>query len=133
MHPSRSHSGFTLIELVIVIAIVGILTAIAVPAYRDQVMKTRRATAAGDLQSLAQALERFNTLNATYVGANCATLAPTNDFYAYSCTEQTRTRFAARAVPAGDQTNDRCGTLTLDSAGVRGVTGGTVTDATLCW
>ena len=61
--------GFTLIELMIVIAILGILAAIAVPAYQGSVIKSRRADAQGALTGFANAMERHFTTNNTYGGA----------------------------------------------------------------
>ena len=62
-------NGFTLIELVIVIAIMAILASIALPAYQDSIKKSRRADAQGVLMSFANAMERHFTTNGTYAGA----------------------------------------------------------------
>lgn len=64
----QQSKGFTLIELMIVVAIVGILTAIAYPSYLEYIRDTRRANATIALSSLAAAMERFYTTNNTYVG-----------------------------------------------------------------
>ncbi|SEA47843.1 type IV pilin protein [Microbulbifer marinus] len=61
--------GFTLIELMIVVAIVAILAAVAWPSYQNQVRSTNRADAQGALLGLAQAMERHFTENGTYAGA----------------------------------------------------------------
>lgn len=65
----KKQSGFTLIELMIVVAIVGILAGIAWPSYQEHVRSTRRADAQGALMGLAQAMERHFTQNGTYAGA----------------------------------------------------------------
>ena len=64
----RQHA-FTLIELMIAVAIIGILAAIAIPSYQDSVKKSRRADAQGALMSLANAMERHFTESNTYCDA----------------------------------------------------------------
>jgi len=128
-HRATRESGFTLIELMIAVAIVAILAAIAVPAYNDQVRKTRRALAKGELMSVVQSKERFHSLNGTYVGSACGDVV---DFYTVTCADVTATAFTATATPTGDQLNDaRCLALSINQQGIRTVTGsGTVAD---CW
>ena len=127
--------GFTLIELMIVVVVVAILASIAVPAYNEQVQRTRRTTATGELLSVAQALERFHTVNSSYVATpgdpsatppttdSNALCARTLDFYTISCETLTRNTFEVRATPTGRQAGDRCGTFTLTQAGVKGLVG----------
>lgn len=58
--------GFTLVELMIVVAVIAVITMIAVPAYNEQVRKSRRGLAKSDLLELTQCAERFHTTNGTY-------------------------------------------------------------------
>ena len=67
MLASRGMRGFTLIEVMITVAIVGILAAIALPSYNSAVLKGRRAQARTDLVSLLQQQERYLTQNNTYL------------------------------------------------------------------
>ncbi len=138
---SRTRRGFTLIELVIVMAIIAILVAIALPSYQDSVRKSRRGAAKSLLVELAQRYERFHTINNTYAGF-FATI-PAGDLQSpttggpafYNILEPvagTATVYTLSAVPQGSQTDDvRCMTLTLNQAGVRTESGtGVLAD---CW
>ncbi len=128
--------GFTLIELMIVVAVVAILAAIAIPSYQNQVQKTRRADAQTGLLQAAQALERCFTRTNTYL--NCDLPAyrdgrtSPDGFYEISivAAETTATTFELQAVPQGAQASDNCGTFTLDNLGRRGDQGA---DADRCW
>lgn len=136
--------GFTLIELMVVVAIVGILTAIAYPSYMDSVMKSRRGAAKSCLSEYAHFMERFYTTNLAYnqdVNSNniaiptltCTTEGQLNQFYTFTVTNLTRSTFTATATPIASQlTSDtKCGTLSLTHDGQRkvSVTG----NAATCW
>lgn len=134
------HGGFTLIELMIVVAVVAILAAIAVPAYNDQVRKGRRGQAQVDLVELTQLAERFHTVNNTYVGFP-ATLDSSllrsphqgTMYYQLRFEDVTQNEYSLTATPQGTQTKDAvCMTMSINSIGVKTITGGTgpVTD---CW
>lgn len=72
MQLQKKQQGFTLMELMIVVAIIGILTAIAYPSYQDQLNSSRRSDAQGALTGFASAMERHFTANNSYLGAGVA-------------------------------------------------------------
>ncbi len=131
----RLQAGFTLIELMIVVAIVGILAAIAYPSYQGHVIKTRRGSAQGCLLELAQFMDRYYTTNMAYTGAALPTTACRNElasFYTFSVTIPSATTFSITAAPQGAQTADTtCATLGINQLGTKSETGtGSVSD---CW
>lgn len=127
-------AGFTLLELMIVVAVVAILSAIAYPSYQQYVVKARRTAVAGCLQQHAQTMERYYTTNLSYSGApNPVCEADLTPFYnvGYVAAPQPRT-FTVQAVPTARQKDAKCGTLTIDARGVRGKSG-TAATAGECW
>lgn len=100
--------GFTLIELMIVVAIVAILAGLALPAYRDFVIRGRIPAATGNLASQRVKLEQYYLDNKTYVGAcaanTVAPLPPADDF-TYTCTNLTATTFTVTATGGTKMTN----------------------------
>ena len=126
----RRARGFTLIELMVVVAIVGLLLAIAVPAYRETVRKTRRAVAQTCLTEAAQFMERFYTTNLAYDVARDGSAVPapaacTQDnnveFYtlSHATGSPTATTYVLTATPRGDQADDSCGELQLSNTGAK--------------
>lgn len=123
--------GFTLIELMIVVAIVAIIAAFAYPNYQDSVKKARRTDGKGALEGLAQAMERHFTANNTYLGAGTTggntgapTIYPTQapidsgtKFYNLTIKSATATTFTLLATPINGQVGD--GVLELDNTGAR--------------
>jgi type IV pilus assembly protein PilE len=119
--------GFTLIELVITIAIVGVLVAVALPTYRDHMRKSRRAEAQAYLMAVAGRQQQFLIDSRSYA-ANLATInipMPASVVAAYDVTlvvvggpPQT---FALTAAPkpGTDQVYERCGTLGVDQTGAK--------------
>ncbi len=137
---SSPEKGFTLIEIMIAIAIVGITLAIAIPSYNSHIQKTRRVEATTALVDLAAKLERYHTTNNTYVGATIPGLgveSPTpNGNYALSILSQTPNTYTIRAtrVVTTAQANDACGDFTLTNTGAEGLVGNAIgfTNA-ICW
>jgi len=129
--------GFTMVEIVIVCAIVAILAAIALPSYLSSIQKGRRADAKSALVGAAGQMERYFTERGTYATATLGSggVYPStslNGYYTLSITNKTATTYTLNAAPAAQQVGDPCGTFTYTDQGVKGVTGGTFTTAD-CW
>lgn len=141
----NKQQAFTLIELMVTVAIVGILAGIAYPSYQDSVMKSRRADAKGALLGFANAMERHFTETNSYLGAgtiNGNTGAPTvfsatspvdggTPYYKLTINAALASSYTLNAEPINAQANDKCGTLSLTQTGARGIS----TDISLtdCW
>ena len=123
--PRARARGFTLIELVIAVAIVGLLTAVALPAYVEHVRKAARADAQTFLADAGARQQQFLVDRRAYAGSFAglgvtppAALAEKFDF-ALGAADGPPPTFTLRAQARGGQAADKCPTLTLDSAGVR--------------
>jgi type IV pilus assembly protein PilE len=134
-------NGFTLMELMIVLAIVGILSAIAFPSYQEFVRDSKRGNCAGELELLANAMERSFSLAGSYPGGlpvgfngTCPIDGGTPAYNFAVTPALPNTTFLVSAVPTGSQAADKCGTLTLNQLGTKGMNGAnaglTVQD---CW
>ncbi len=147
MNQNAPALGFTLVELMVTVAIIGIIASIAYPSYIEHVRASRRADAQGALYTLQQAMERFFTVNSTYEGSDVggapapalghAASVPTGGgapTYDLRIANLTATSYTLRAEPVNAQATDKCQTLTLTSTNVRGIEGAkpalAVTD---CW
>lgn len=140
----KASRGFTLIELMITVAIVGILAAVALPSYTRYIQKSRRNDAKTSLLDLASRQERFFTTNQGYTvtpanlgfsGAFPLGIpSPSAITYNINVTVSGtgNTSFSATAVPVGPQAADACGTYRVNELGVQSVTGASLS-ATDCW
>jgi type IV pilus assembly protein PilE len=133
--------GVTLIELMVVVVIVGILAAVAIPTYRSYVVRSNRTEAKGALMNTAQNLERCYTNSTPYAynSATCAaavtlpmTIAGGNYVVRFDALSATTYRLIAN--PQGPQAADtQCGSFLIDQAGVQTVTGALSTTPQQCW
>ncbi len=130
---NRQMSGFTLIELMIVVAIIGIISAIAYPSYTEYVLRGNRSEGQAFLNDAAARQERYYAQNNTYADT-AAKLGYANNNsssskYTLAISNVSATTYTLTVTPT--RTDSKCGNLTLNQAGTKGESGsGTLTD---CW
>ena len=133
----KTHNGFTLIELMVVVAIIGLLASIAYPNYQDSVIRSRRADAKGALLGFANAMERYFTENNTYLGAGGTAGTPANTgsprvfstqspidgttaYYALIIQAATQTTYNLRATPVVGTSQASDGILEINNTEAKG-------------
>jgi type IV pilus assembly protein PilE len=127
----NAQRGVTLLELMVVAVIIAILAAIAIPSYRQQVLRSNRSDAKTALLQTAQNLERCYTRTSTFVGCVVLPVAAPQGLYAVTG-EIEPTTYLLTATPQAGQANDTaCANFTLTEANVRGVSGTAAADE--CW
>jgi len=135
-----SSNGFTLLELIIVVTIIGLIVTIAYPVYTNHMTTARRAEGKTALLDLQVLMEQYFSTHNSYATATIATdpitdvLSTANtahDWYRLQITNQTATTYTLTATPNDEQTDALCGTLSVDQLGNKANTGtGTIQQ---CW
>jgi type IV pilus assembly protein PilE len=131
--------GFSLIELMVVVVVIGLLSAIALPSYTRYVLRSHRSSAITGVLDVASRQARYYTTNNTYTTSMTALGYPadpmpltdsSNRYYNLSVSAASATAFTVIATPVGNQTKDTCGTYSYTDLGVKSINLGTLGD---CW
>jgi type IV pilus assembly protein PilE len=122
----KRSQGFSLLELIIVVAIIGILSTVAIGFFGDNVTRANRTEARSALSATAGSLEKCRSLYGSYNHANCSVALPfasENNYYTISASAMAGTSFTLTATPVAGQSQASdadCTTLTLINTGVKG-------------
>ena len=126
--------GFTLVEVMVVVAIVGILASVALPAYSDYVIRGKIPDATSLLSTKRVQLEQFFQDNRTYVGApSCTDDSTSSPYFDFSCTAQTATAFTLQAAGKGTMAGF---SYTIDQAAAKTsaiTASGWAAESSSCW
>lgn len=136
MKLSLKHSGMTLIELMIVVGIISIIAAIAYPSYLEYVNRSKRSDGKNALVDVAARQERFRFGSNTYATAIAQLGIPAaspEGHYTVSITAANDQTFTARVTPGTTQVSDKCQSLTITNAGVKGTINTFSRTAAECW
>lgn len=121
MNSRNKEKGFTLVEIMLVVVIISIIAAIAMPAYNNHVKETRRTAAKATLLEMANAAEQHNSRTGTYNGITTSDILPENaltEHYAFTIT-LTAAGYTILAVPVPDSAQEGTGILQVNAQGER--------------
>jgi len=126
-------TGMTLIEMVIVVAVMGILLATAVPGYRNYTLRVHRTEAIRMLLQASMCQERLIASSGEYDTSRCKPVSEQQRYQlSYNSPDPLGRSYVAIAVPAGAQLDDPCGSLSLDQSGARGISASNIS-IEKCW
>lgn len=125
-------NGFTLLELLVVVALIGLLSSWAVPSFQAMQQRSQRALAKVALLKAAHWLEQAASARGSYPDTLPASLWQNPALHYQLNLQSQADAFVLKAVPTGAQGSDACATLTLNQAGEQGVWGATLS-AGSCW
>ena len=145
----KNCAGFSLVEIMVAVALVAILAAVAIPSYNSGVIKSKRALGKGELMRVVARQEQYFVDNKGYATDltalgysgnpyyidenNDATVAASSIYQIAFASGASASAFIIQAIPQNSQTSDaECGTLQLSSTGTKSITGGSAS-AGYCW